>query len=72
MRNTHTTRNGQKKVYQRDFNWIGTSRCTICSEYTSVVNIVATGKKSCGRCDIDLYKATGRLEKERWMKTGRR
>jgi uncharacterized paraquat-inducible protein A len=72
MRNTHVTRSGSKKPYQRDSNWIGTSRCTVCSEYTSIVNVVATGKKFCGRCDTDLYKVTGSLEKDRWMKTGRR
>ena len=72
MRNTHITRSGQKKVYQRDFNWIGTSRCNICKEYTSVVNVVDKGTKVCGRCEPDLYLATGQLEKERWIKTGRR
>jgi hypothetical protein len=63
-----------RKVHTRNFNynWIGTSRCTICSEYTSVVNVVDAGTRVCGRCDSDLYKATGQLEKERWIKTGRR
>ena len=61
-----------KKVFHRDFNWIGTSRCSICTEYTSVVNVVDTGKKVCGRCNETLYVATGELEKQRWMKTGRR
>ena len=65
-------RKNTRKVFQRNYNWIGTSRCGVCTEYTSIVNVVEKGTKICGRCDPDLYLATGRLEKERWMKTGRR
>ncbi len=65
-------RKNTRKVFQRNYNWIGTSRCNVCREYTSVVNVVEKGTKICGRCDADLYLATGLLEKERWMKTGRR
>ena len=65
-------RSNTKKVFRRNYNWIGTSRCSVCNDYTSVVNVVDEGKKVCGRCDEALYVSTGRLEKERWMKTGRR
>lgn len=72
MKNTYVTRDGQKQDYQRNFNWIGTSKCSICKEYASVVNVVGNGTRVCGRCKPDLYLMTGQLEKERWMKTGRR
>lgn len=72
MSENSRSRKNNKKVFVRNYNWIGTSRCNTCHEYTSVVNIVDKGTKICGRCDADLYKATGQLEKERWMKTGRR
>lgn len=72
MEKQHYSPRGKKKTFQRNFNWIGTSRCSVCNDYTSVVNVVDKGTKICGRCDADLYLATGSLEKERWMKTGRR
>ena len=61
-----------KKVFHRNYNWIGTSRCGVCKEYTSIVNVVDKGTKVCGRCDADLYSVTGKLEKDRWLNTGRR
>jgi hypothetical protein len=64
--------NHSKKQFVHNFNWIGTSRCSTCHHYTSIVNIVENGTRVCGRCDPELYKATGEIEKDRWLHTGRR
>jgi len=62
----------QESRSYRNYDYISTSYCDMCRVRTSVVNIVATGRKVCGRCDEEHYLIVGELEKNRWMRTGRR
>ena len=62
----------QRNRSYRNYDYISTSYCDRCKVVASVVNIVATGRKVCGRCDVEYYLTVGEREKNRWMRTGRR